>query len=969
MGNGFLPLEYRGDKETGPAEKAQVVDNSTASVVSRLPVVEHGLRRLLNLVFLLVALLAVNSSYLAAVTLLEHFSGEVYQDHFYLSMFLVHLALGLFLIVPFLVFGIRHLRRAVHRPNRYAVRAGVALFSSGIVILASGVLLTRFGIFEVNDPALRSTAYWLHVLAPLAAVWLFILHRLAGPRIRWRLGLKWAGLALGFAVLMLGWNWWGSPHTVVGAEPAFTTTLIRTPGGERLAAEPFMNDAFCTECHGDIAAGWKLSAHRFSSFNNPFYSFSVQETRKVSMDTSGSMVKAQLCGGCHDVVPMLSGAFDDPDFDIARDPIAHAGLTCTSCHAITNVNGVLGNADFTIAEPVRYPFENSDNVFLKAVGKQLIKAKPAFHKKGFLKPVHSSPEFCGSCHKVHLPQAVTDYRWLRGQNHFDSFMRSGVPGHSVDSFYYPQQAVASCAVCHMPLELSDDPAARDFDGSGERKIHSHLFPAANTGLAHVLDLPGLSVAAHRRMLEGAARIDIFGVREDGEIDGRLHAPLDSPQGTILEPGRRYLLELVIRNRRVGHHLTQGTADSNQLWLDVSVSAGGRRIGRSGGIGPEGEVDPWSYFVNTYVLTREGKRLDRRNGQDTFVALYDHQIPPGAASVVHYLFEVPRDVTGPVNIEAALHYRKFDTTYLRYVQGEGFRHNDLPVVTLAADRVSVPIAHAGERAPVDDVARPQLWERWNDYGIGLLLSGEARRSTLRQAEHAFQQVEALGRADGPLNLARVYLKEGRVDDAAAALKRAAERHPEFRPWTRAWLTALVNRENGHLQQAVTTLRVLLETRFAEARERGFDFAQDFRARNMLGRTLYERARQERGAAREQRRLALLEEARAEFARVLTQDPENLTAHFNLALIYADLGDAERAATHRVLAQKYRPDEHAVERAVAMHRRANAAADHAAEPVAIYDLQRPEAYGLDAQVRSIGGNGGATASAGESDEQGT
>ena len=416
-------------------------------------------------------------------------------------------------------------------------------------------------------------------------------------------------------------------------------------------------------------------------------------------------------------------------------------------------------------------------------------------------------------------------------------------------------------------------------------------------------------------------------------------------------------------------MTQGTADSNELWVDLSVLAGDRVIGRSGGTGADGSVDPWSFFVNTYVLTKEGTRLDRRNGQDTFVALYDHQIPPGAAAVVHYLLRVPEDVSGPVTIEAALRYRKFDTTYLNHVQGEKFRGNDLPVVILATDRYRV----AGRLDNADKVSvdpdKPETWERWNDYGIGLLLSGEARQSTLRQAEHAFKQVESLGRPDGPLNLARVYLKEGRVDDAAAALQRAAERHPDFRPWTRAWLTALVDRENGHLDQAVTMLRDLLGTRFAEARARGFDFAQDFRARNMLGRTLYERARQERGVTREQRRLALLEEARAEFTAVLMQDPENLTAHFNLALIHAGLGNAERASTHRALAEKYRPDEHAVERAVTMHRRANPAADHAAEPVAVYDLQRPGAYGLDIQVRAAAGTGDAAATAGAGDEQGT
>jgi len=945
-----------------------VVDNSIATADSRrLPVIGAGLGRLLALVFLLFALLVVNSTYLAAITLLEHVTGELHQDFFYLNMFLVHLALGLLLIVPFLVFAVLHLRRAVRQPNRYAIRAGAALFTTASLVLLSGVFLTRFGFFEVNEPGLRRAVYWLHVLAPFVAVWLFILHRLAGRPIRWSVGLRWSGVAAGFAACMVGWNLLAAPQ-VVPAEPAFATTLVRTPGGARLAAEAFMTDDFCAECHADVAAGWRISAHRLSSFNNPFYSFSVQETRKVSMDSTGTVAKSQLCGGCHDLVPLLSGRFDDPGFDIAGDPTAHAGLTCTSCHAITRVNSVRGNADFTLAEPARYPFERSDNAFLNALSRQLIKAKPAHHKNGFLKPVHSTPEFCGSCHKVHLPVAVNDYKWLRGQDHYDSFMQSGVSGHRVDSFYYPPRATKTCAACHMPLQASDDPAARDFDGSGTRKIHSHLFPAANTGLAHALGLPDSAIAADRRMLEGAARIDIFGVREAGEIDGTLHAPLDGTD-LVLQPGRRYLVEAVVRNLRVGHELTQGTADSNELWVDVSVSAGGRLIGRSGGIASDGAVDPWSFFVNAYVLTRDGARLDRRNGQDTFVALYNHQIPPGAAAVVHYLVEVPEDISGPISIEAAVRYRKFDTTYLKYVEGERFRRNDLPVVTLASDRVDVATRPGEAQAAVGGADRPELWERWNDYGIGLLLAGEAQQSALRQAEHAFAQVEALDRADGPLNLARVYLKEGRVDDAAAALQRAAERYPDFRPWTRAWLTALVDGENGHLDQAVVTLRALLETRFAEARGRDFDFAQDFRARNMLGRTLYERARREHGAARTQRRRALLEEARAEFAQVLTQDPENLAAHFNLALIYADLGDGSRAAAHRALVEKYRPDDHAVERAVTLHRRRNPAADHAAEPVAVYDLQRVGAYGLPPAAHYAGGQRGATAAAGVDDARGS
>jgi len=43
-------------------------------------------------------------------------------------------------------------------------------------------------------------------------------------------------------------------------------------------------------------------------------------------------------------------------------------------------------------------------------------------------------------------------------------------------------------------------------------------------------------------------------------------------------------------------------------------------------------------------------------------------------------------------------------------------------------------------------------------------------------------------------------------------------------------------------------------------------------------------------------------------------------------------------HRALHEKYRPDDNAVEQAVARHRRENPAADHAAAAIAIYDLGR-------------------------------
>jgi len=181
-----------------------------------------------------------------------------------------------------------------------------------------------------------------------------------------------------------------------------------------------------------------------------------------------------------------------------------------------------------------------------------------------------------------------------------------------------------------------------------------------------------------------------------------------------------------------------------------------------------------------------------------------------------------------------------------------------------------------------------------------------------------------------------------------LKRAAEADPSAPPWVVAWYSALVDRDLGNLDAAIASLEALAETRFHSARARGFDFGRDYRMLNELGRTLYERARQERGERRRDARLAFLNRARQRLEQALTVDPENDAVHHNLSLVLNELGDQLEAAEHRALHDKYRTDDNAVERAVTLHRSRNPAADHAAEAVAIYDLQRPEA--LAAAIRA-------------------
>jgi tetratricopeptide (TPR) repeat protein len=967
------------------------------------------LRILLLIVFALVGLLGANSAYLGSITFLEWNTGRTYQNQFYIWMFALHLVLGLVLVAPFIAFSLPHILNTWNRKNRRALRIGWALFIASLALLISGVLLIRLDdLFSLRDSGTRSVVYWAHVLSPIVIVWLYWLHRLVGPKIRWKLGLAYAGAVAGLTIAMVtfhshdprAWNRRGSAE----GDKYFEPSLARTIDGKFIDGHTMMMDDYCLKCHEDAYKGWFHSSHHFSSFNNPAYLASIRETREVMMARDGNTKGARWCAGCHDPVPFFSGAFDDPKYDDVKHPTAHAGITCTVCHAITHVNtpetgfASVGNADYTIEEPIHYPFARSDNGILQWINNQLVKAKPDFHKKMFLKPIHKSAEFCSTCHKVSLPYELNHYKeWLRGQNHYDSYHLSGASGHGARSFYYPAKAFENCASCHMPLQESNDFGARLFEGAKKPSIHDHRFTTANTGLAFLLgerlrlrtrsgtvfnpdDIPTADmtrvIEAHRKFLQQPfVRVDLFGVHRGHDPSGPVLGPL-RPVVPELEPGGKYLIDAVIRTMKIGHHFSQGTVDSNEIWLEVTATSGGRVIGKNGGVDGTGTVDPWSHFINVYALDRHGKRIDRRNPQDIFVPLYDKQVPPGAANVARYALELPSKLEGPVTVEVKLQYRKFDRRYMEYVTekarpGDPPIHghtpgmpfdNPLPITTIATDRVTFPVK--GSTGAVENGKPPveQEWERWNDYGIGLLLeadptgglfgsqsSGTGGQGSLKAAEAAFRKVESLKRSDGPLNLARVQFIEGRLDDAVGSLKRAAEyTDPPAPAWVMEWLSGLVNRQQGRLDRAIENFRKVVENDLAGIVERKFDFSQDYILLNELGLALFDRAKRENDPARRPEREKYLRAAVDVFGRSLRHDSENMVAHYNLSLIHADLGDEAKSAEHARLHLKYKPDNNARDQAVAIARKDSPAADRAAERVVIYLMNRAGAPGLGAAV---------------------
>lgn len=892
-----------------------------------VPAIGSRLKLLLYTVFAGFAFLGATGIYLLVISVMNQVNtDQLYTTAFTFWMLIAHVAVGLIGLVPFIAFGLAHWWGARKRENRVAVRLGVVLFALGLVVGLSGVALIQIeGLPQLpTGSAARWTVYLAHVVVPIVAILAYIAHRRAGPRIQWKYGRYWAvtvalvvgGMAVAHVVDPRKFGREGSPEGV----RYFFPSEARTADGKFIPEHALMMDTYCMRCHQDVYNDHLHSAHKFSSFNNPAYLFSIKETRRVALERDGRMNASRWCAGCHDPVPFFSGKFDDPNYDLENDPTAHAGITCVVCHSITHIHAPIGNAAYTIEEAPHYPFAFSDSSVLQWINNQLIKAKPELHKKTFLKPFHRTAEFCSTCHKVHLPVELNHYKdFLRGQNHYDSFVLSAV-GHGARSFYFPPAGRReSCASCHMPLVPSNDFGSKDFDGSGVRKRHNHFFPAANTGLFELLkhepryadraEQLQQSIDRNAEFLrDNKLRIDLFALKTFDAAGRPDDASLTVLRPTLprLEAGRSYLVEVVVRTLNVGHHFTQGTVDSNEVWVEFRATAGGRVIGHNGAMsGPDdsGEVDPWSHFINVHMLDRNGNRVDRRNPQDIFTPLYDKQVPPGAGQVVHYRLNVPSDVTGPVELRVRLRYRKFDYKYMEYVHRDlGRPIPKLPVIDLCEDRVVLPVAGVAEQVPPQESPIQPAWQRWNDYGIGCLLEGgplNPKKGNLKQAEAAFRQLLNLGVKEaewhGHVNLARVLIEQGgarALDEAARHLNAARSCDPPAPWWLLAWFNGLVTAQNAGSKHDLDTAIRLFETivdplnqpRHEDGRPK-FDFTRDTIVLVELGRTLYKRSTLEPEGSDAERSF-LLRAVRA-YERALGVDPEDLDSHFGLNQCYEQL----------------------------------------------------------------------------------
>jgi tetratricopeptide (TPR) repeat protein len=809
-------------------------------------------RRLYRLLLVPLGLIAANSIYISAFTR---------DTSFFYAMLLLHLALGVLIAVPFFVFAVTHARRMIRTWNRRAKYAGLAIFTLAVVSVGTGVFMTFEGA------TLNHRGVWLaHVASVPLALVAFILHRRAHVhKLQFRRLFAWGGAVAVFLVAMTVVGRLEKPPkriVNVNGDTVFYPSSSETFDQGLLDAKKLAANAYCKECHPDSFHQWERSAHRFSSFNNPFYRKSVE----LMADRVGRE-RTKWCSGCHDPVVLFTGQMGKAtQASFSYDSWeAQQGLTCMSCHSIAEIKDVKGNGAYVIEESKQYPFAFSELGALRAVNRLLIRMEPSLHRKTFLKPFMREPEFCSTCHKVGLIPALNGYRWMRGQNHYDGWYDSGVSGRAVRSFYDPPQPKA-CRDCHLPPYRSDE------FGNKKGYLHDHVFPAANTALPFIRG-DGETEKKIRDFLENKVlTVDLFAIRRGDELvvlGDRL------PE---VSPGETLDVEVVVRTRGVGHPYTNGTADSNETWVSLEAAGDSGKFFESGVLDGTGRLDAAADRLTTLVIDEDGGHMDRRQPQDIRLPLYNNGIGPGAARVVHYRVRVPENAKGPITLSAGTHYRKFSRDFTTFSLGEA--HPSLPVATLARDTVRLPMASSPVSGPASAAPRGNsdpLWLRWNDYGIGLFLQGD-----LKGAARAWTTVAELApdKPDGPLNRARAEIAEGRLADAKASLAEAEKRRPG---WGKtAFFRATVAKDEGRLDDAEKDLKAVLEK-----------FPLDRVAWNNLGLVHWLAGK--------------FPEAVAAYGKTLAIDPEDLNAHYNLMRVYRAMGDRTNADLHDAAYRKYKDDE--------------------------------------------------------------
>lgn len=628
------------------------------------------------------------------------------------------------------------------------------------------------------------------------------------------------------------------------SEAVYGTGMLSLPGnaaiegGDFIQPSAFPTAEYCGHCHQDAYAQWRQALHS-NSFRTPFYRKSVN----MLVQEKG-IAFTRHCDSCHNPIGVLSGALDehatgDRSFD--RD-----GLTCMTCHSIQQVDSKLGNGSYVMAVPAVLVDESGKRIPGMVPDAQIL-AHLDRHSKAVMQKIYQSPEFCSACHKANLPVMLNDYKWIRAFSAYDEWQGSKYSKQNPLVFYNADYT--TCQGCHMKREAISLPDP----GAKKGLLASHRWLAGNTAVPFYYGFDEQLKKTTAFLQTGNyLNVDVFGIKATGSDD--LQAPLGSVPFKV-DPKQTLEAYVVIQSKAIGHSLIPEVRDLYEAWVSFKVTdANGKVIYESGYLQPDGTLDPGAHSFTNRPVNSDGGFVDNHRVWTIHSVAYDNSIQSGRSTLVRYQFHVPEGANWPITVNASVQYRHLRQTYLNNVLGDD--HPAYPVVEIASRSRVIDAGNNGTTLP-SATDNPE-WMRWNNLGISYL-----DQLQYSEAKRAFEQVTKLrpDYKDGYINIGLNDIEWEKYAEARAPLEKALTLAPHD---ARAlYYLSLIERRSRHPEQAIADLEEVV-TQYPRARdplrELGISYYQQHRA----------------------------EDAVATFRKLQDVDPDDLAAHYNLAVLYRRLG---------------------------------------------------------------------------------
>ncbi|MBV8436259.1 MAG: tetratricopeptide repeat protein [Silvibacterium sp.] len=628
-----------------------------------------------------------------------------------------------------------------------------------------------------------------------------------------------------------------------------------TPGNAMALSHDFMRPGvfptaeYCARCHPQAYQEWRQALHS-NSFRTPFYRTSVN----ILARTKG-IEFTRHCDSCHNPVGVLAGAMtQDSKVDRSFD---QNGLTCTVCHSVDHLQPTMGNGSFVMGVPAVMVDENGKRIPGIAPDAEIL-AHPERHSKAVMKDFYRTPEFCAACHKANLPDQLNDYKFIRAFTVYDEWQNSKFSKRSPLTFYSAD--FTTCQKCHMMRE----PALEKEYGAKKGTFATHRWPAGNSAVPFYYGYNEQLQKTIEFLKSGLyLNVDLFAIRK--EATGDMAAPL----GTVpvsLSPNEVVETMVVIQNKNIGHSLIPEVRDLYEAWVEFDVKdASGKDIYHSGFLKPDGMLDERAHSFTNRPVNLDGEFVDNHKVWTIHSVAYDNTIQSGRSALIRYEFRIPKDVQGPLSITARVNYRHLRQSYLNNVFGKD--HPAYPVIEIAS---RTRMFNMGDNpAGARDAHDNPDWMRWNNLGIAYL-------DQLQYADsmHAFEQVVKLrpDYADGFINLGLANIEWEKYSAARAYLEKALVLSPNN---ARAlYYLAIVERRERRTAEEIADLENVVEQ---------YPMARD--PRRELGIAYYQDHR--------------YDDARLQFEALQSIDPDDLAAHYNLAVLYRRMGLKQKAAEQAAL----------------------------------------------------------------------